>query len=354
MQADREVVLRLGVAARGRGAGGVAGLGRARDAVEDGPVDLGRVQPVAHVVAGVDQDHLAGQRLRLAAAFACGARADGRRRRRSLPRPPSHRPRPVRRARGRRGRGGGWRRRGQASWRPRAALPRTIPAPPCRPDTRPRRRGEHDDGQRDTAIAGCGCVRPPLVIEGSDAYPVPGTKYSRRFDGGGRRWQHPGSGLAITSDSGGGGRARRAAARARARGSAAASSRRLPFGTWVRFDVGAVGSVDSQGIFRFRSDTKVRLRVVDGFCRGDRFRVFDRGRPLFQTSDVAIDQTCLEQPFATTGPEAWHDHTLQPRPEKARAGPPPHQHQLDPKPVRWQQRVDRDPAHRLISGSGTP
>jgi hypothetical protein len=90
---------------------------------------------------------------------------------------------------------------------------------------------------------------------------------------------------------------------------AAAASRRLPFGTWVRFDVGAVGSLDSQGIFRFRSDTKVRLRVVDGFCRGDRFRVFDRGRPLFQTSDVPVDQTCLEQPFATTGPEAWHDHT---------------------------------------------
>jgi hypothetical protein len=90
---------------------------------------------------------------------------------------------------------------------------------------------------------------------------------------------------------------------------AAAGARRLPFGTWVRFDVGAVGSLDSQGVFRFQSDTKVRLRVVDGFCRGDRFGVFDRSHPLFQTSDVAIDQTCLEQPFATTGPEAWHDHT---------------------------------------------
>jgi len=54
---------------------------------------------------------------------------------------------------------------------------------------------------------------------------------------------------------------------------AAAQGRRLPFGTWVRFDVGAQGSFDSQGVFRFRSDDRVRLRVVDGFCRGDRFRL---------------------------------------------------------------------------------
>jgi hypothetical protein len=90
---------------------------------------------------------------------------------------------------------------------------------------------------------------------------------------------------------------------------AAVHARPLPFGTWVRFDVGAQGSFDSQGVFRFRTDTRVRLRVVDGFCRGDRYRVLDHGRPLFETSDVAVDPTCLEQPFATTGPEAWADHT---------------------------------------------
>jgi hypothetical protein len=89
---------------------------------------------------------------------------------------------------------------------------------------------------------------------------------------------------------------------------AAADARRLPFGTWVRFDVGAQGSLDSQGVFRFRSDTRVRLRMVDGFCRGDRFRVFDNGRARFDTSDVPVDSTCLEPPFATTGPEAWHGH----------------------------------------------
>jgi hypothetical protein len=85
--------------------------------------------------------------------------------------------------------------------------------------------------------------------------------------------------------------------------------RRLPFGTWVRFDVGAQGSFDSQGVFRFRTDDRVRLRVVDGFCRGDRFRVFDNGRPRFKTSNVPVDPTCFEQPVATTGPEAWHDHS---------------------------------------------
>jgi hypothetical protein len=90
---------------------------------------------------------------------------------------------------------------------------------------------------------------------------------------------------------------------------AAAHGRRLPFGTWVRFDVGAQGSFDSQGMFRFRTDERVRLRVVDGFCRGDRFRVFDNGRPRFETSNVPVDPTCFEQPVATTGPEAWHDHS---------------------------------------------
>jgi hypothetical protein len=92
-------------------------------------------------------------------------------------------------------------------------------------------------------------------------------------------------------------------------GTAEAHARQLPFGRWVRFDVGARGSSDSQGVFRFRTESSVRLRVVDGFCRGDRFRVSDHHRLLFDTSNVAVDATCLEQPFATTGPEAWHDHT---------------------------------------------
>ena len=63
MQADREVVPRLGVAACGGGSGGVARLGRARDSVEDLAVDLARVHPVVHVVPGIDEDDLPGQRL---------------------------------------------------------------------------------------------------------------------------------------------------------------------------------------------------------------------------------------------------------------------------------------------------
>jgi hypothetical protein len=101
---------------------------------------------------------------------------------------------------------------------------------------------------------------------------------------------------------------------------ATAHGRPLPFGTWVRFDVGAQGSLDSQGVFRFRTDGKVRLRVVDGFCRGDRYRVFDNGRPRFQTSNVPIDPTCFEQPVATTGPEAWHDHSYSRGRRKLRPG----------------------------------
>ena len=106
---------------------------------------------------------------------------------------------------------------------------------------------------------------------------------------------------------------------------ATAHGRRLPFGTWVRFDVGAQGSFDSQGVLRFGSDGKVQLRVVDGFCRGDRYRVLDNGRPQFETSNVRVDPTCFEQPVATTGPEAWHDHsysrgrrTLGPGPHRIR------------------------------------
>ncbi len=63
MQADGQGVLRLRVARVRGGAGGVARLGGAGDAVEDRPVDLGRVQAVADVVPRVDQDHLAGERL---------------------------------------------------------------------------------------------------------------------------------------------------------------------------------------------------------------------------------------------------------------------------------------------------
>ena len=84
--------------------------------------------------------------------------------------------------------------------------------------------------------------------------------------------------------------------------------RPLPFGRWVAFDAGAAGSFDAQGLFQFRSHTKVVLRVTDGFCRGDRFRVLDHGRRVLTTSKAPVDSDCDERPFATTGPEGWHDH----------------------------------------------
>jgi hypothetical protein len=86
------------------------------------------------------------------------------------------------------------------------------------------------------------------------------------------------------------------------------TARTLPFGQWVAFDAGPAGSFDAQGLFTFRSDTKVLLRVTDAFCRGDRFRVLDHGRRVFTTSNVPVDSDCDRQPFATTGPEGWHDH----------------------------------------------
>jgi hypothetical protein len=84
-------------------------------------------------------------------------------------------------------------------------------------------------------------------------------------------------------------------------------ARHLPFGEWVAFDAGVAGSFDAQGLFKFASDSPVILRVADGFCRGDRYRVLDHGERVLTTSDVPVDTTCTQQPFATTGPEGWTD-----------------------------------------------
>jgi hypothetical protein len=81
----------------------------------------------------------------------------------------------------------------------------------------------------------------------------------------------------------------------------------LPFGQWTAFDAGPAGSFDAQGLFRFTSTTPVILRVTDAFCRGDRYRVLDHGHRKFTTRKVAVDADCDRQPFATTGPEGWHD-----------------------------------------------
>ena len=95
--------------------------------------------------------------------------------------------------------------------------------------------------------------------------------------------------------------------------------RPLPYGHWVAFNAGAAGTFDARGLFAFASDTRVVVRVTDGFCRGDRFRVLDHGRRVFTTSQAPVDSDCDERPFATTGPEGWHDdgysrgrHVLEP------------------------------------------
>jgi hypothetical protein len=83
----------------------------------------------------------------------------------------------------------------------------------------------------------------------------------------------------------------------------------LSFGQWRRFNVGRAGSFNFEGAFTFSSPHPVLLRVTDGLCRGDRFRVYDRGSPIFLTSQVAIDPSCDDIPFVTSPFTAWQDQT---------------------------------------------
>jgi hypothetical protein len=82
-------------------------------------------------------------------------------------------------------------------------------------------------------------------------------------------------------------------------------ARPLPIGRWVAFSAGAAGTFDAQGLFRFTSETPVVVRVTDAFCRGDRYRLLDHGLRVRTTSDVPVDTTCMQQPFATSGPQGW-------------------------------------------------
>lgn len=85
------------------------------------------------------------------------------------------------------------------------------------------------------------------------------------------------------------------------------TSQKLAFGTWTWFDVGATGSVTTA--YTFYSKTPVLLRVTDALCRGDRFRVLDRGNPLFDTSTVGTDPSCDDQPYVVDGGPAWRDQS---------------------------------------------
>jgi hypothetical protein len=81
----------------------------------------------------------------------------------------------------------------------------------------------------------------------------------------------------------------------------------LAFGQWRLFVFGGAGSFT--GAFTFSSPHPVLLRVTDGFCRGDRFRVYDRGSPIFLASKVAIDPSCDDIPHVTGPFGAWQDQT---------------------------------------------
>jgi hypothetical protein len=86
---------------------------------------------------------------------------------------------------------------------------------------------------------------------------------------------------------------------------AAAARTRLRFGQWKTFFFGRAGS--SSGPFTFWSRHPVLLRVTDGFCRGDRFRVYDHGFPILLTSKVGIDPSCDDIPRVTRPARAWLD-----------------------------------------------
>jgi hypothetical protein len=83
----------------------------------------------------------------------------------------------------------------------------------------------------------------------------------------------------------------------------------LTFGRWTLFNFAGNGSFNVEGAFTFSSPHPVLLRVTDGLCRGDRFRVWDRGSPIFLSSTVATDPSCDDIPFVTGPARAWEDQT---------------------------------------------
>ena len=81
----------------------------------------------------------------------------------------------------------------------------------------------------------------------------------------------------------------------------------LPFGVWTGFSAGPTGSTSQ--VFTFSSRTPVLLRVTDAFCRGDEFRVLDRGFALFNTSTVGTDPSCDGIPHLEGPRAAWRDQS---------------------------------------------
>ena len=93
------------------------------------------------------------------------------------------------------------------------------------------------------------------------------------------------------------------------RATGAATDPPLAFGQWTFFNFGGTGSLNSEGPFTFFRKTPVLLRVTDGFCRGDRFRVWDNGFPIFVTTGVAVDPSCDDIPSVGMPGPAWLDQT---------------------------------------------
>jgi hypothetical protein len=74
-------------------------------------------------------------------------------------------------------------------------------------------------------------------------------------------------------------------------------------GGWYTFSWSGVGPVFAvEGAFTFTAGGDVEVKVTDDFCKGDRFRIYDFGVPVGDTSLVATGP-CPNDPFSV-GPDA--------------------------------------------------
>jgi hypothetical protein len=91
---------------------------------------------------------------------------------------------------------------------------------------------------------------------------------------------------------------------------AGGGDQKLDFGIWTPFEFNGKGSFNLDGAFTFHSSSPVRLRVVDAFCRGDRFRIYDHGVPVFVTTRVPADTNRSCAASEVFNPHvAWSDPT---------------------------------------------
>ncbi len=67
-------------------------------------------------------------------------------------------------------------------------------------------------------------------------------------------------------------------------------------GGWASFNFGGPGSFDSEGAFTFATPGPAAVKVTDAFCRGDRFRIYDNGVPIGDTSAVPVGECGTSDP----------------------------------------------------------